>query len=94
MTTVIEKKGGCQIIKDTPSEYRLVKPGGLTIRCTSETYAREEMEKFLKKQEGHGFITNEAFKKGQAAASQRICNMAAKVGVRVGNAGVRITGKK
>jgi hypothetical protein len=89
--TVVEKKGGCQIIKESASEYRLVKPGGLTLRCTSEAYAREEMEKFLKRQEGHGF-KNSAFQTGAMRAQNAIQNMAARAGVRVGNAESGIEG--
>jgi hypothetical protein len=80
MAEVIVKKGGCQIIKDSPSEYRLVKPGGLTIRCTSEAFAKEEMEKYLKKQESHGFSN------GRAKALAVITNKAEAVGVKLGNA--------
>ena len=80
MAEVIVKKGGCQIIKDSPSEYRLVKPGGLTIRCTSEAFAKEEMEKCLKKQESHGFSN------GRAKALAVITNKAEAIGVRLENA--------
>ena len=69
---LIETKNGFSIYQESPSEFKLVKPGGLTISCTSLAYAKEEMEKGLKRQEGK--TGDSAFTNGRRKAELEIMN--------------------